>query len=44
VHNLFGFIFMLILWLNMFVGMAFTGMFDEEFMSTRWGGAIQFFI
>lgn len=31
-------------WLNMLLGMAFTGMFGEEFMSTRWGGAIQFFI
>ena len=24
-------------WLNMLLGMAFTGMFGEEFMSTRWG-------
>lgn len=31
-------------WLNMLLGMAFTGMFGEKFMSTRWGGAIQFFI
>lgn len=31
-------------WLNMLLGMAFTGMFGEECMSTRWGGAIQFFI
>lgn len=31
-------------WLNMLLGMAFTGMFGEEFMATRWGGAIQFFI
>lgn len=31
-------------WLNMLLGLAFTGMFGEEFMSTRWGGAIQFFI
>lgn len=31
-------------WLNMLLGMAFTGMFDEECMSTHWGGAIQFFI
>ena len=31
-------------WLNMLLGMAFTGMFGEEFMSTRWGGAIQYFI
>ena len=31
-------------WLNMLLGLAFTGMFGEEFMATRWGGAIQFFI
>lgn len=31
-------------WLNMLLGMAFTGMFGEEFMSTHWGGAIQFFM
>lgn len=31
-------------WLNMLLGLAFTGMFGEEFMSTLWGGAIQFFI
>lgn len=31
-------------WLNMLLGMAFTGMFGEEFMATRWGGAIQFFV
>ena len=31
-------------WLNALLGMAFTGMFGEEFMATRWGGAIQFFI
>ena len=31
-------------WLNMLLGMAFTGIFGEEFMATRWGGAIQFFI
>lgn len=31
-------------WLNMLLGMAFTGMFGEKFMSTHWGGAIQFFI
>lgn len=31
-------------WLNMLLGMAFTGMFGERFMSTRWGGAIQFFV
>lgn len=31
-------------WLNMLLGLAFTAMFGEEFMATRWGGAIQFFI
>ena len=31
-------------WLNTLLGMAFTGMFGAEFMATRWGGAIQFFI
>lgn len=31
-------------WLNMLLSLAFTGMFGEEFMATRWGGAIQFFI
>lgn len=31
-------------WLNMLLGMAFSGMFGEEFTSTRWGGAIQFFV
>ena len=31
-------------WLNMLLGMAFTGMFGEQFMSTHWGGAIQFFV
>ena len=31
-------------WLNMLLGAAFTGMFGEQFMATRWGGAIQFFI
>ena len=31
-------------WLNMLLGMAFTGMFGKEFMSTHWGRAIQFFI
>lgn len=31
-------------WLNMLLGLAFTGMFGERFMATRWGGAIQFFI
>lgn len=31
-------------WLNMLLGMAFTGMFGEEFMAASWGGAIQFFM
>lgn len=31
-------------WLNTLLGMAFTGIFNEEFMTTRWGGAIQFFM
>lgn len=31
-------------WLNTVLGMAFTAIFGAEFMSTRWGGAIQFFI
>ncbi len=31
-------------WLNTVLGLAFTGMFGAEFMATRWGGAIQFFI
>lgn len=31
-------------WLNYILGLAFTGMFGEEFMSTHWGGAIQFFV
>lgn len=31
-------------WLNTLLGLAFTGMFGAEFMATRWGGAIQFFI
>lgn len=31
-------------WLNTLLGMAFTGMFGADFMATRWGGAIQFFI
>ena len=31
-------------WLNTLLGMAFTGIFNEEFMTTRWGGAMQFFI
>lgn len=31
-------------WLNMLLGMAFTGMFGEEFMAVSWGGAIQFFM
>lgn len=31
-------------WLNNLIGLAFAGMFGAEFMSTLWGGAIQFFI
>lgn len=31
-------------WLNTLLGLAFTAMFGQEFMATRWGGAIQFFI
>lgn len=31
-------------WLNTVLGLAFTGMFGADFMATRWGGAIQFFI
>ena len=31
-------------WLNTVLGWAFTGMFGADFMATRWGGAIQFFI
>lgn len=31
-------------WLNMLLGMAFTGMFGEEFMAASWGRAIQFFM
>lgn len=31
-------------WLNTLLGMTFTGMFGADFMATRWGGAIQFFI
>ena len=31
-------------WLNTLLGMAFTGMFGADFMATRWGSAIQFFI
>lgn len=31
-------------WLNMLLSMAFTGIFGEEFMSTHWGGAIEFFV
>lgn len=31
-------------WLNTVLGMAFTAIFGAEFMSTRWGSAIQFFI
>lgn len=31
-------------WLNSLIRMAFTGMFGADFMATRWGGAIQFFV
>lgn len=31
-------------WLNSLLGLAFTAMFGADFMATRWGGAIQFFI
>lgn len=31
-------------WLNTVLGLAFTAIFGEEFVATRWGGAIQFFI
>lgn len=31
-------------WLNTLLGLAFTVVFGAEFMATRWGGAIQFFI
>ncbi len=31
-------------WLNALVGMAFTSMFGETFMSGLWGQAIQFFV
>lgn len=31
-------------WLNALLGLAFTAMFGADFMATRWGGAIQFFI
>ena len=31
-------------WLNLLLGMAFTGIFGEQFASTHWGGAIQFFV
>lgn len=31
-------------WLNTLLGLAFNAMFGAEFMATRWGGAIQFFI
>lgn len=30
-------------WLNALFGMLFTAIFGENFMATRWGGAIQFF-
>lgn len=31
-------------WLNSLLGLAFTGIFGERFMSSVWGSAIQFFI
>lgn len=31
-------------WLNELLGKAFNGMFGAEFMSTRWGSAIVFFV
>ena len=31
-------------WLNALIGMAFTAMFGETFMSGHWGQAIQFFV
>ena len=31
-------------WLNTVLGAALTGIFGVDFMATRWGGAIQFFI
>ena len=31
-------------WLNALLGMAFTAIFGSEFMATRWGGAVQFFV
>lgn len=31
-------------WLNTVLGLGLTGLFGSEFMSTRWGGAIQFFV
>lgn len=31
-------------WLNALLGMAFTAIFGAEFMATRWGGAVQFFV
>ncbi len=31
-------------WLNTILGTAFTALFSETFMTTRWGGAIQFFV
>ncbi len=31
-------------WLNALLGMALIGIFGSDFMATRWGGAIQFFI
>ena len=31
-------------WLNALLGMAFTAMFGAEFMTTHWGGAVQFFV
>lgn len=31
-------------WLNALLGMAFTAIFEAEFMATHWGGAVQFFV
>lgn len=31
-------------WLNALLGRAFTAAFGAEFMATRWGGALQFFV
>ena len=31
-------------WLNALVGLALAALFGEEFLSTHWGGALQFFL